>query len=162
VVEQRVGSHLSTAGFPGKALASAVSSSGLRPAAGRPALAHAADAAFVSGLRLVFLIGSAVVLAGSLAAAVLGRRRVEAPEPVLEVASWPSSERPRVESNHRTQLRRLPLCPLSYGAWEESSAQFSVRKTRSQFSPSTLRTSASAQPALEQPLGQVRQVTLAR
>ena len=24
--------------------------------------------------------------------------------------------RPRVESNHRTQLRRLPLCPLSYGA----------------------------------------------
>jgi hypothetical protein len=26
------------------------------------------------------------------------------------------SERPRVESNHRTQLRRLPLCPLSYGA----------------------------------------------
>ena len=23
---------------------------------------------------------------------------------------------PRVESNHRTQLRRLPLCPLSYGA----------------------------------------------
>ena len=26
------------------------------------------------------------------------------------------AERPRVESNHRTQLRRLPLCPLSYGA----------------------------------------------
>jgi Binding-protein-dependent transport system inner membrane component len=25
-------------------------------------------------------------------------------------------KRPRVESNHRTQLRRLPLCPLSYGA----------------------------------------------
>ena len=24
--------------------------------------------------------------------------------------------RPRVESNHRTELRRLPLCPLSYGA----------------------------------------------
>jgi hypothetical protein len=24
---------------------------------------------------------------------------------------------PRVESNHRSQLRRLPLCPLSYGAW---------------------------------------------
>jgi hypothetical protein len=23
---------------------------------------------------------------------------------------------PRVESNHRTQLRRLPLYPLSYGA----------------------------------------------
>jgi hypothetical protein len=25
-------------------------------------------------------------------------------------------EWPRVESNHRTQLRRLPLYPLSYGA----------------------------------------------
>jgi hypothetical protein len=25
-------------------------------------------------------------------------------------------EWPRVESNHRSQLRRLPLCPLSYGA----------------------------------------------
>ena len=25
-------------------------------------------------------------------------------------------QRPRVESNHRSQLRRLPLCPLSYGA----------------------------------------------
>jgi hypothetical protein len=25
-------------------------------------------------------------------------------------------ERPREESNLRTQLRRLPLCPLSYGA----------------------------------------------
>ena len=31
--------------------------------------------------------------------------------------SWP-----RVESNHRTELRRLPLCPLSYGAepWKPS------------------------------------------
>jgi hypothetical protein len=27
-----------------------------------------------------------------------------------------ASRWPRVESNHRTQLRRLPLCPLSYGA----------------------------------------------
>ena len=26
------------------------------------------------------------------------------------------AEWPRVESNHRTELRRLPLCPLSYGA----------------------------------------------
>ena len=34
--------------------------------------------------------------------------------PALSTAS--SLERPRVESNHRTELRRLPLCPLSYGA----------------------------------------------
>jgi predicted MFS family arabinose efflux permease len=87
VLEQRVGAHLSGAGYPGKSLASAVSSSGLRPAAGRPALAHVADAAFVSGLRLVLVIGFAVVLAGSLAAAVLVRRRAEAPEPALEAAS---------------------------------------------------------------------------
>ena len=87
VLEQRVGSHLSAAGYPGKALASAVSSSGLRPAAGHPVLAHVADAAFVSGLRLVFLIGFVVVFAGSVAAAVLVRRRAEAPEPALEAAS---------------------------------------------------------------------------
>jgi hypothetical protein len=31
-------------------------------------------------------------------------------------ASLRGSVWPRVESNHRTQLRRLPLCPLSYGA----------------------------------------------
>ena len=35
----------------------------------------------------------------------------------VSAAKWP-----RVESNHRAQLRRLPLCPLSYGAREEVSA----------------------------------------
>ena len=87
VLEQRVGNHLAAAGYPGKQLASAVSSSGLRAVAGRPELTHAADAAFVSGLRLVLLIGFATVLAGSLAAALLIRGKVEAPEPVLEPAS---------------------------------------------------------------------------
>jgi len=86
VLQQRVGSHLAAAGYPGKELASAVSSSGLRAAAGRPALTNVAEAAFVSGLRLVLLIGFGAVLAGSIAAAVLVRRRVEAPEAVLEPA----------------------------------------------------------------------------
>jgi EmrB/QacA subfamily drug resistance transporter len=86
VLQAKVGSHLSAAGYPGKDLASAVSSSGLRASAGRPALADVSTAAFVSGLRLVFLIGFIVVFAGSIAAAVLVRRRSEAPEPVLEPA----------------------------------------------------------------------------
>ena len=86
VLQQRVANHLAAAGYHGKDLASAVSSSGLRATAGNPALTRAADAAFVSGLRLVFLIGFATVLAGSLAA-LLVRRPAKAPEPALEPAS---------------------------------------------------------------------------
>jgi EmrB/QacA subfamily drug resistance transporter len=86
VLQQRVGSHLAAAGYQGKDLAAAVSSSGLRATAGNPALSRAADAAFVSGLRLVLVIGFATVLAGSLAAALLVRRKVEVPEPALEPA----------------------------------------------------------------------------
>ena len=87
VLEQRVGNHLSGAGHPGKALASAVSSSGMRAVSGRPALAPVADAAFVSGLRLVLVIGAVTVLMGSLAAAVFVRRKAKAPEPAFEPAS---------------------------------------------------------------------------
>jgi EmrB/QacA subfamily drug resistance transporter len=86
-LEHRVGNHLAAAGFQGKAVASAVSSSGLRAAAGRPGLERVADAAFVSGFRLILLIGFFTVLAGSVAAAVLVRRPAEAPEAVLEPAS---------------------------------------------------------------------------
>ena len=86
VLQVRVEHHLTAAGYPGKELASAVSSSGLRAAGGNDALANVATAAFVSGLRLVFLIGFAVVLLGSIAAAVLVRRRSEAPEAVPEPA----------------------------------------------------------------------------
>jgi EmrB/QacA subfamily drug resistance transporter len=87
-LQQRVGGHLSAAGFHGKGLAAAVSSSGLRPAAGRPVLAHAANAAFVSGFRLLLLISFATVAVGSAAAALLVReRRAEAPEPVPESAA---------------------------------------------------------------------------
>jgi EmrB/QacA subfamily drug resistance transporter len=84
VLEHRVGTHLAAAGFQGKELAAAVSSSGMR--AGNPALGRVAEAAFVSGLRLVFLIGFLTVLVGSIAAAVLVRRPTPAPEPVLEPA----------------------------------------------------------------------------
>ena len=87
VLQQRVGSHLAAAGYHGKDLAAAVSSSGLRATTGNPALTRAADSAFVSGLRLVFVIGFATVLAGSLAAALLVRRKVKVREPVLEPAS---------------------------------------------------------------------------
>ena len=52
-----IGDRLTAAGYPGKALAVAVSSSGLRAAAGRPAWLPVANAAFVSGFRLVILIG---------------------------------------------------------------------------------------------------------
>jgi hypothetical protein len=80
VLQSRVGSHLSRAGYGGKQLASAVSSSGLRAAKGNTALAGVANAAFVSGLRLVFLIGFLVVLAGSIATAVLVRRPAAVPQ----------------------------------------------------------------------------------
>ncbi len=72
-LQHRAGTHLAAAGYHGKALAAAVSSSGLRAAAGRPALAPVADAAFVSGFRLVILIGCLTLAAGAIAAAVLVR-----------------------------------------------------------------------------------------
>ena len=86
VLQVRVGHHLTAAGYHGKELASAVSSSGLRVAGGSEALANVATAAFVSGLRLVFLIGFAVLLSGSIATAVLVRRRSQVPEAVPEPA----------------------------------------------------------------------------
>jgi EmrB/QacA subfamily drug resistance transporter len=86
VLEHRVGTHLAAAGFHGKELAAGISSSGLRAAGGNQALSHVAEAAFVSGLRLVFLIGFLTVLVGSIAAAVLVRRPADAPEAVLEPA----------------------------------------------------------------------------
>jgi EmrB/QacA subfamily drug resistance transporter len=78
-LQQRVGNHLAAAGHPGKQLAAAVSSSGLRAAHGDSALAALANAAFVSGMHLVLLICVCTLVAGSLAAAVLARVRVDAP-----------------------------------------------------------------------------------
>ena len=84
--EHRVGTHLAAAGVHSKELAAGISSSGLRATAGNPALSRLGEAAFVSGLRLVLLIGFLTVLAGSIAAAVLVRRPTPAPDPVLEPA----------------------------------------------------------------------------
>ena len=85
-LQNRVGQRLAAAGYAGKHIAAAVSSSGLRAAGADPALRHAADVAFVSGLRLVFLVGFAVVAVGALAGLVLVRRPVETPAPALEPA----------------------------------------------------------------------------
>jgi hypothetical protein len=76
-----VGNHLAAAGHPGKSIAAAVSSSGLRAAHGDPALAALANAAFVSGFRLVLLICFCTLVVGSIAAAMLARVRVEVPAP---------------------------------------------------------------------------------
>jgi EmrB/QacA subfamily drug resistance transporter len=81
ILQHRAGEHLAAAGFPGKAIAAGVASSGLRVAHGDPRLAHVADVAFVSGLRLDLLIGCAALVVGSLAAALLVRRPAEVPAP---------------------------------------------------------------------------------
>jgi hypothetical protein len=74
VLERRAESSLaSSLGPQGRALGQAVSSTGLRAAGGRPAVAHAAGLAFVSGLNAVLLVGCITVAVGSLAAAVLMR-----------------------------------------------------------------------------------------
>ena len=88
ILQDRVGAHLASAGFAGKANAAAVSSSGLRAAAGRPAFAHAANAAFVSGFRVVLLAGFAAVAVGAAASALLVRERpAKAPEPALDAVA---------------------------------------------------------------------------
>jgi EmrB/QacA subfamily drug resistance transporter len=72
-LQQRVGTHLAAGGYPGRTVAAAVSSSGLRAAIGRPALEPLADAAFVSGFRLILLIGCLTLVAGAVASALLVR-----------------------------------------------------------------------------------------
>jgi EmrB/QacA subfamily drug resistance transporter len=74
VLERRAASSLaSTLGPSGRRLAQAVSESGLRAAGGRPAIAHAAGVAFVSGLNAVLLVGCITVAIGAVAAAALMR-----------------------------------------------------------------------------------------
>ena len=75
ILQQRVGSRLTGLGIHRSGFAESVSSSGLRAARGKPAFAHAANVAFVSGFRLVLLVSCAIVFVGSLAAAFLVRRR---------------------------------------------------------------------------------------
>jgi EmrB/QacA subfamily drug resistance transporter len=74
LLEDRVSASLaSTAHVHSRTLAAVVSSSGTRAVGGHPALAHSAVIAFVSGLNAVLLVGSALVLAGAIAAGVLMR-----------------------------------------------------------------------------------------
>jgi hypothetical protein len=87
VLEDRVKTSLaSTAHIHSSNLAAAVSSAGKRAVTGQPGLEHSAVTAFVSGLNAVLLVGSAVVFAGAIAAALLMRVPVvtaEQPRPAL-------------------------------------------------------------------------------
>jgi EmrB/QacA subfamily drug resistance transporter len=83
LLQHRVGTHLAAAGYPGDKLSAAVSSAGLRAAGRNPRLADAANAAFVSGLHLVLLVGTLTVLVGAGAALLVrSRRRASEPAPV--------------------------------------------------------------------------------
>ena len=85
VLERRAADSLaSSLGPHGRDLAQAVSATGLRAAGGRPAVAHAASAAFVSGLNGVLITGCVTVAIGALAAAVLMRTRAPAAAPATE------------------------------------------------------------------------------
>jgi len=80
-LQHKVGQHLAAAGHPGKSIAAAVSSSGLRAGHGDSRLTAVANAAFVSGFRLILLICCLTLLAGAVAAAVLARATSKAPVP---------------------------------------------------------------------------------
>jgi len=82
LLQHRIGTNLAAAGYHGKAVSAAVTSSGLRAAAGDASLARAANAAFVSGLRLILLTGCLALLVGAAAALLVRPRRAETPEPV--------------------------------------------------------------------------------
>jgi predicted MFS family arabinose efflux permease len=86
LLQHRIGTHLAAAGYHGKKLSSAVTSSGLRAAGGNPRLAHVANVAFVSGLRLIFLGGCLVLLVGAGAALLVRPQRAEVREPARSPA----------------------------------------------------------------------------
>jgi EmrB/QacA subfamily drug resistance transporter len=80
ILEDRVSSSLaSTVHVHSRPLAAAVSSAGRRAVAGHAGLVHPAVVAFVSGLNTVLLVGSTIVFAGAVAAAVLMRASTPAP-----------------------------------------------------------------------------------
>jgi EmrB/QacA subfamily drug resistance transporter len=87
LLQHRIGVHLAAAGYHGKSVSAAVASSGLRAAAGDARLAHAADIAFVSGLRLVVLTSCLTLLVGVGASLLVRPRRADAPEPATAPAS---------------------------------------------------------------------------
>jgi EmrB/QacA subfamily drug resistance transporter len=87
LLQHRIGTHLAAAGYHGKALSAAVTSSGLRAAAGNPQLAHAANGAFVSGLRLILLAGCVVLVVGAVAALLVRPQRADARAPAPATTS---------------------------------------------------------------------------
>ena len=68
----------------------AVSSAGLRAAAGHPELVEPVRTAFVYGLNTLLLTGAVVLAVGALAAAALLRAPAPAPAPAPETASDPA------------------------------------------------------------------------
>jgi EmrB/QacA subfamily drug resistance transporter len=85
VLERRATTSLaSTLGPHGRALGQAVASTGTRAAGGKPAVAHAASVAFVSGLNAVLIAGCVTVAVGAIAAATLMRMRAPAAAPATE------------------------------------------------------------------------------
>jgi EmrB/QacA subfamily drug resistance transporter len=91
LLENRVESSLTAAiGENGQGLGAAVSSSGLRAVSGQPSLVEPATTAFVDGLNDLLLVGSAVLVVGALAGALL--LRVPAPAPAPAPTASPSPE----------------------------------------------------------------------
>ena len=87
LLENRVENALSTTvGETSHNLGAAVSSAGLRAVAGNPALVEPAKTAFVDGLNDLLLAGSAVLVVGALAGALLLRAPAPAPAPTAEHA----------------------------------------------------------------------------
>jgi EmrB/QacA subfamily drug resistance transporter len=87
LLENRVENALSTAaGENSHDLGAAVSSAGLRAVAANPALVEPAKTAFVDGLNDLLLAGSAVLVVGALAGALLLRVPAPAPAPTAEHA----------------------------------------------------------------------------
>jgi hypothetical protein len=86
LLQHRIGTHLAAAGYHGKKLSSAVTSSGLRAAGGNARLAHVSSVAFVSGLKLILLGGCLVLLVGAGAALLVRPQRAEAREPARSPA----------------------------------------------------------------------------
>ena len=81
LLQHRIGTHLAAAGYHGKALSAAVASSGLGAAGGDPRLGRVADAAFVSGFRLIVLAGCVVLVVGAWASLLVRPQRAPVPEP---------------------------------------------------------------------------------
>jgi EmrB/QacA subfamily drug resistance transporter len=71
LLQHRIGTHLAAAGYHGKAVSAAVSSSGLQAAGGNARLGHAANLAFVSGLRLILLSSCLTLVVGAAAALLI-------------------------------------------------------------------------------------------